>query len=329
MIREVGVNMIEIISVRGLVLLIIIAAAVVFITYVIIRYSIDIKVANERLKEYKTSIINTTYGSMAYTESGEGEPVLTVHGICGGYDQGIDMAKSIFGEGYRLICPSRFGYPGSGLPEDSTPKAQAEAYKEMLDSLGIEKAIILGHSAGGGPSLRFVMQYPERVKALILLSANLPVTDSRVYKNPPDFIYNDFPMWAMSATMKSFFRNMFGVGRKMYTSGTDNERKNLDNVIINTLPMSSRKAGILNDNKLTNPDTTINFGEYNLEEISVPVLFIHAKDDPMALYKYAEAAQKRIPGSKAALFESGGHPIFGHEEELCTKLKEFIKSSSK
>lgn len=57
-------------------------------------------------------------------DQGTGETILISHGIFGGYDQAYVSLKSLVGEDYRKIAPSRFGYPGSDLPSQPTPKNQ-------------------------------------------------------------------------------------------------------------------------------------------------------------------------------------------------------------
>ena len=50
------------------------------------------KAAQERFAVYeeKSQTIETTYGTLSYIDEGEGEVILSCHGICGGYDQAYD-----------------------------------------------------------------------------------------------------------------------------------------------------------------------------------------------------------------------------------------------
>ena len=47
------------------------------------------------------------------TAVGEGIPVLELHGIFGGFDQGLLVALPVLGDGFRIFAPSRFGYLGT------------------------------------------------------------------------------------------------------------------------------------------------------------------------------------------------------------------------
>ena len=65
--------------------------AALFIT-IAIRFCKDTKEAKERFAEYsdKASQIETTYGKMSYIDEGDGEVIISCHGICGGFDQAYD-----------------------------------------------------------------------------------------------------------------------------------------------------------------------------------------------------------------------------------------------
>ena len=141
----------------------------------IVRFLFVKKEALERFEEYKVmaKVADTSYGKVSYIDEGQGEVVLVCHGICGGYDQAYDtLAK---GENnYRILAPSRFGYPGSDMPEDATIEMQVETFGELLDQLGIEKTYVLGTSAGGATAIRFALMYPKRTKGLVLYCSGYP-----------------------------------------------------------------------------------------------------------------------------------------------------------
>ena len=54
----------------------------------------------------------------------------------------------MLGERYRVIAPARFGSFGSTLPPNATPADQADAYALLMDHLGIDRAAVIGYSAG-------------------------------------------------------------------------------------------------------------------------------------------------------------------------------------
>ncbi len=99
----------------------------VLLTYLIvqgIRCNIAITAGEERLAAYDAESAVLSYGNMSYVDKGEGEVILSVHGIFGGYDQAYDTCKD-FSSDYRIIAPSRFGYLGSDIFGNGTPAEQA------------------------------------------------------------------------------------------------------------------------------------------------------------------------------------------------------------
>lgn len=296
------------------ILLIFIALGII----IAIQYAIDIHAAYERLNHYTVKIINTEYGKLSYMDEGSGEAILISHGIFGGYDQGLVSLEGLVGNGYRKIAPSRFGYPGSDLPSEPTPKNQAKAFLNLLDNLGIKKAYVLTTSAGGAAGISFAIEYPERVKGLILLSSGVPAEkktreEIKGMQGPPAPIVNNFPMWLSTKYFGFIFKSMFN--------------SDINNAVYNTmLPVKPRKEGIMADEAVTNLDMDINFDEYKVEKITASILVVHAKDDPMAKY---ESAQKFIArtSAKTAIFKTGGHLITGHGDAVSIAIKKFIEET--
>ena len=60
------------------------------------------------------------------------------------------------------------------MPSEPTPGNQAEAFTEILDVLDVEKVIVITTSAGDAPVIKMAIDYPSRVKGLVLLSSGMP-----------------------------------------------------------------------------------------------------------------------------------------------------------
>lgn len=273
-----------------------------------IRCSIAVNESKERLAAYGAETVQLSYGNMSYVDTGEGETILSVHGIFGGYDQAYDTCKD-FSSDYRIIAPSRFGYLGSDILGDGTPAEQATAYVELLDKLGIDKVYLLATSAGGSVAIRFALDYPERTKGLILYCSAMPFTEKpekySEYAGPPAFLCNDFTMFLISP----LFDPIMGMG---------------PSTIYSMLPIEERKDGVILDASVTNLDMARNYDDYPIENLQVPTLIFHAKDDKLASYTDTEKAIKRFPNCTFIPFESGGHLIAGHGEEIKEAVSKFI-----
>jgi pimeloyl-ACP methyl ester carboxylesterase len=264
--------------------------------------------AEARLASYAPQVLTLPQGQISYVDRGEGPVILVSHGISGGFDQGYDAVAGKENK-YRLLAPSRFGYPGSSMPEEPSVTAQAAAFAQLLDALGVEQAYILGTSAGGTPAIRFALDYPERCKGLILYSSAMPATSRpqtvNAWQGPPAFTLNNFVMWA--------FRGLFSPLMGMEAD-----------TVYSMLPLHLRREGMMLDAQVTNPDMARNFLDYPIEEIICPVLIIGARDDKLVDVSAMEKAAPRFQTHQLLLFESGGHLMRGHEQEVEAALDQFI-----
>ncbi|MCR4787186.1 MAG: alpha/beta hydrolase [Lachnospiraceae bacterium] len=272
------------------------------------------KTALDRFSGYKAKAgtINSSYGQISYIDEGEGEPFLIFHGITGGYDQGVDVLSDRTAD-YRVIAPSRFGYPGSDMPENATVDMQVEAFVELLDALGIDKTFAAATSAGGTVAQRFALMYPERCKGLVLYCSGYPAPEKPTQPaegmtGPPEAICNDLAMWMISP----LFKPVMGMDRS---------------VIKQIMPMRERKAGIVFDGDVVNKDHTNNYDDYGLRNIRVPVLIIHSEDDKLADPEKAQYWSEEIPDCIAVFFSGGGHLMSGNGEEINNALDEFVEKN--
>ena len=277
-----------------------------------IRCGAAVRESKNRLAAYNAQTAALSYGEITYVDSGEGEVILSVHGIFGGYDQAYDTCKD-FCSDYRIIAPSRFGYLGSDVSGDGTPARQAAAYVELLDKMGIDKVYLLATSAGGSVAIRFALDYPQHTKGLILYCSAMPPVEKpekyAEYAGPPPFLCNDYVMFLLSP----MFEPIMGME---------------PSTIYSMMPINDRKVGVILDASVTNPDMARDFGEYPIEDLQVPTLIFHAKDDKLASYIETERAVARFPNCTFISFESGGHLLTGHAEEIKEAVSDFVEDRS-
>jgi len=77
--------------------------------------------------------------------------------------------KYLSGLGYRVIIPDQVGFGKSSKPSLHYSFHQlATNTRQLLDTLGVNKAIVVGHSMGGMLATRFALMYPEVVTKLVL-----------------------------------------------------------------------------------------------------------------------------------------------------------------
>jgi pimeloyl-ACP methyl ester carboxylesterase len=61
----------------------------------------------EHAEPRSSTLVQTSLGTVEYIDSGQGKPVLFVHGSPGGCDQGAVMGAFLVPQGFRVIAPSR------------------------------------------------------------------------------------------------------------------------------------------------------------------------------------------------------------------------------
>jgi pimeloyl-ACP methyl ester carboxylesterase len=127
---------------------------------------------------YPSSYLSfTTYGQdvrMAYMDvapqgTPNGHTVVILHGNnFAGFYFG-NMAEALRKEGFRVIIPDQLGYGRSSKPIiPYSFNDFARNTRAVLQSLKIEKAMIVGHSMGGMLATRFATQYPDMTERLVL-----------------------------------------------------------------------------------------------------------------------------------------------------------------
>ena len=110
-----------------------------------------------------------------------------------------------------MIAPSRFGYLGSSLPPGVMPADQADAYALLLDALGIERAAMVGFSAGGPSVIQFALRHPDRTSGLILLGSALPGKAGGPPKPVARLLFTDPVFWTLKAYLPTLSLRCLGM----------------------------------------------------------------------------------------------------------------------
>jgi pimeloyl-ACP methyl ester carboxylesterase len=107
------------------------------------------------------------------TAAGDAPPIVLIHGA------GVNLEDMRLDLGERLAARHRvilIDRPGLGWSkrrgrDGGAPQVQAAILRDVLDQLGIARAIVVGHSWGGALATSFALDYPDRTAALILLAS--------------------------------------------------------------------------------------------------------------------------------------------------------------
>jgi 2-hydroxy-6-oxonona-2,4-dienedioate hydrolase len=273
-----------------------------------------------------SEVVETRHGALEYVSWGEGPTVLVVHGAGGGFDQGRLIAEAFGGAGYRWIAVSRFGYLHSAMPADASTKAQAEAFVDLLDKLGIKSASFVAMSGGVPPSLQFASLFPDRTDALVLLSSApfAPLTAASQDLPMPAWAYqalfsSDFPFWLITKIYPAAFDAVFDVSPNARANMTAPDQKFLDQLIGAFLPVTKRTQGLANEGAAIAPGAVIQLGR-----IKAPTLVVHARNDGINPYGIGVFTAENIVGAKFLALEAGGHLLLDNQSEVRTNVADFL-----
>lgn len=123
---------------------------------------------------YKTILLkNILYKNtnISFTDSGKGNAIVLLHGFLENKKMWTEYVD-LFSEKYRVITIDLLGHGETDcLGYVHEMEENAAVVNEVLSSLEIPKAIILGHSMGGYVGLAFAELYPEKIQKLVLLNS--------------------------------------------------------------------------------------------------------------------------------------------------------------
>ncbi len=284
----------------------------------------------ENASNLSPTLINTQHGPVECVVFGEGPAIFALHGAMGGYDQSVLLARTIGDAGYKYIAVSRPGYLGTPLSSGKSPEEQADLCAALLDALGIEQAGVMAVSGGGPCAIQFALRHQERCSGAILVS-----TCSEKINTPIPFrfyLIKGLMRWRFF-TEKMRKRALTHPEEAAKRSISDPEMRARLLADPETGPlfralqlstfdrMPQRMPGTENDIAITRST------DFPLEQITVPVLVVHGKEDSMVPFDpHATGFLARIPGAELLAVDGGEHVvIFTHREMVRTKVAEFLR----
>ena len=106
-----------------------------------------------------------------YRIAGDGPPVVLIHGMVNSSKHWEEVALRL-ADRYTVVAPDLLGHGDSAAVRgDYSLGAHACSIRDLLTTIGIERATIVGHSLGGGIAMQFFYQFPQRVERLALISS--------------------------------------------------------------------------------------------------------------------------------------------------------------
>lgn len=266
-----------------------------------------------------------------------GKTIVLLHGknFNGAYWE--QTAKSISDKGFRVIMPDQIGFGKSDKPQRYQFSFQqlAENPKSILDSLKINRFILLGHSMGGMLATKMAVMYPQNIEKLILENP-IGLEDYRLFSpyQSIDRQYQD----ELGKTYDSYKKYMlqFYFDGKWKTEYEPLLQYIAGWTVSKDFPLTAWNAALTSDMVYTQPVVS------DFSRITVPTLLIIGTRDRTAIGKafapkelqplmgqyqlLGKETQKKIKNSQLVELDHVGHlPHIETFERFITPLFQFLQ----
>ena len=266
--------------------------------------------------------------SFSYVEKGQGPLVLLLHGYpetAWSWDHlRIRLAES----GYRAVAPFMRGYPPTQSPVDSdyTVRALGDDVLGLIDALGAETAIVIGHDWGASAVYAAATKSPGKIEKLVAISIPHPKGlsgDPSALLEAPHFLYYQLPTshWWVSRNNFSHLDRIYKSWAPTFTPSADT-MSNIKDTLGQPGALdaalgyywSFRKAGEAGAGAAT-PDS----------KIDVPSLIISGDQDVIDQARFDTARGAFAGAYEFRLFENVGHfPQLEVPEKLAEEILQFL-----
>lgn len=243
-------------------------------------------------------------------ERGQGQAVLLVHGLSGQLSNfGYGMIEPLARD-FRVIAVDR---PGAGYStrEPGAPadlKAQADTLAALIDRLGLDRPLVVGHSLGGAISLALATYHPDRVGGLALIA---PLT------HPPEEIS---PVFKTMTVPSAWLRKL--IAWTLLIPMSIRNREQVMDIVFGPDPVPddfpTRGGGLLamRPSHFLGASEDLIGAAHSLPplvprygDLRVPVSILYGREDRILDYaKNGEAFVAKVPDAKLTLV-TGGHML--------------------
>ena len=244
-------------------------------------------------------------------------PVLLVQGLGASmlwWDEGL--CRTLSGAGRLVIRydhrdtgrsiayePGHSRYVGADLVADAAA---------VLDAYGIPTAHVVGVSAGGGFAQLLALQFPDRVRSLVLISTSPAVPGDRDLPPPT----GRFARFLSSATVDwserdSVIEYLVGYCRMLAGDWRQSDETEMRALVRHDVDRARDFASRRNHDLLAEGE----FPNASLSSIAAPTLVIHGTADPLFPIEHGEALAREIPGARLLRLDGAGHGIDPSDRE--------------
>lgn len=247
--------------------------------------------------------------NMYYEIHGEGEPLVLITGLSSDHKTWLPFLPA-FTNNYRVLIMDNRGIGDTEYP-DAPFSVDDMAYDtaNLMDTLEIENAHVIGHSLGGRIAQKLVLNYPEKVKSLILCatSASQPKRSKLMLNTIANEVNNGMSIGALLKVM-------------MAISFSEKSFENIDAI---NERIDLRVEGLSSDYAKNFARQVQASADYDtraeLNQIEVPTMVLAAENDFIFPLEFVKELADGINGAKFTIINGARHSL------ILEKPQEFIK----
>jgi pimeloyl-ACP methyl ester carboxylesterase len=264
----------------------------------------------------------------AYLDAGpaDGPVAVLLHGL-GGTNASMLPLMWELSTDHRVLAPDLPGFGGSAKPHARYDAAWfVDWLTSFLDELGVESAVLIGNSMGGRISLEAGLRAPERVDALVLLSAAAAFRRLRqwvplVRLLRPELGYSPIPVphSMVVETIRAMFSDPDRMPQEWLQAGADE--------FLRVFATREGRFAFLSCLRQIYLDEA--YGEKGfwdrLPTLKAPALFVWGDRDRLVPAAFARYVAEALPDAGAIVLEDCGHvPQFEHADEVAAMTRGFL-----
>ena len=256
-----------------------------------------------------------------YEECGRGDAVLFVHEMAGDVRSWAPQMR-FFARRYRCIAYNARGYPPSDVSEDASAYSQAQAAEDVanvLRSLEIEKAHVIGLSMGAFATLHFGLKHPQMARSLVVAGCGhgSARADEKQFRLDAQKLADEVESKGMQALAEIYGRNASRVQFE------DKDPKGWNQWRDEFAQHSAQGTAMTLRNVQSRRPSLLDL-EAEITQLEVPVLLIAGDEDEPAL-DVTLWLKRALPMAGLSILPKSGHTVNLEEPALFNdSVQEFL-----
>jgi len=260
-----------------------------------------------------------------YKDWGSGQPITFSHGWPLSADAWDCQMLFLASHGYRVIAHDRRSHGRSSQTWDGNDMdTYADDLATLFEALDVKKAVMVGHSTGGGEVARYIGRHgSKRVAKAVLMSAVPPIM-LKSDKNP-----GGLPMKAFDDIRASVAgdRSQFWIDLSMPFFGFNRPGAKISEGARQSFWLQGMMGSVKGEYDCIKAFSETDFNE-DLKKMDIPTLVMHGDDDQIVpIHDAGELSARIIRGAQLKVYKGYPHgmPIV-HADEINKDLLAFIRS---